>query len=311
LNVGLEASANGMSWLSDKFNEGNPVMLVAVGVILSLATAMGIMKVASMAQAGWTTIVTLANNVQTASWWQLNAAMFANPVTWIIAGVIALIALIGYLAFKVDGWGEAWSHTMQAGKLIIQAFVEGVKLYFNIMVGSIMTAINFIMIGWYKFKQAVGIGDSSENQKMITKINADTEARKKAVVDGAKKVASLGLQAGHEMVLAGGSLKINNKSLGDFKGELQSKLGIADPKVPGAGKGVKDPFGSSKQKTEKSNTATATGGTKHNYITISIKELNGIKTDMVNGGKEIANKAGDEIADSLLRVLAMATTATG
>lgn len=311
LNVGLEASANGMGWLVDKFNEGNPVMMVAVGVVLSLATAMGIMKVASMAQAGWTAAVTLANSLQTASWWQLNAAMLANPTTWIIAGVIALIALIGFLAFKIDGWGQAWDHTMKASKLIIAAFVEGVKLYFNVMVGSIMTAINFIMLGWYKFKEAVGIGDTSENQKMIAKINADTEARKKAVVDGAKKVKALGLEAGSEMLLAGGSLKVNNKGLGDFKDSLTSKLGISAPKVPGLGSTVKDPFGGSKGKAEKSNTATATGGTKHNYITINLKELIGIKADTITGGKDASNKAGSQVADELLRVLAMATTATG
>jgi len=310
LNVGLEASANGMSWMVDKFNEGNPIMLVAVGVILSLATAMGIMKAASMAQAGWTAAVTLANNMQTASWWQLNAAMLANPTTWIIAGVIALIALIGFLAFKVDGWGQAWDHTMKAGKLVIQGFVESVKLYFNIMVGAVMTALNFIMAGWYKFKEAVGIGDSSENQKMIAKINADTEARKKAVVDGAKKIKALGLEAGNEMLLAGGSLKVNNKTLGDFKDTLTSKLGIGAPSIPGTAQGVKNPFGGSKEKTEKSNTATATGGTKHNYITISIKEINGLK-DVIVSSKEAATKAGSEVADELLRILAMATTATG
>lgn len=310
LNVGLEASANGMSWMVDKFNEGNPVMMVAVGVVLSLATAMGIMKVASMAQAGWTAALTLANNAQTASWWQLNAAMLANPTTWIIAGVVALIALIGFLAFKVDGWGQAWDHTMKAGKLVIQGFVESVKLYFNVMVGAVMTALNFIMAGWYKFKVAVGIGDISENQKMIAKINADTEARKKAVVDGAKKIKALGLEAGNEMLLAGGSLKVNNKTLGDFKNSLTSKLGIKAPSIPGSSQGVNNPFGVSKEKTEKSNTATATGGTKHNYTTITIKELIGLK-DVVVSSKDAANKAGTEIADELLRILAMASTATG
>lgn len=310
LNVGLEASANGMSWMVDKFNEGNPVMMVAVGVVLSLATAMGIMKVASIAQAGWTAALTLANNAQTASWWQLNAAMLANPTTWIIAGVVALIALIGFLAFKVDGWGQAWDHTMKAGKLVIQGFVESVKLYFNVMVGAVMTALNFIMAGWYKFKVAVGIGDSSENQKMIAKINADTEARKKAVVDGAKKIKALGLSAGNEMLLAGGSLKVNNKTLGDFKNSLSSKLGIKAPSIPGSSQGVNNPFGGSKEKTEKSNTATATGGTKHNYTTITIKELIGLK-DVVVSSKDAANKAGTEVADELLRILAMASTATG
>ena len=309
LNVGLEAGANGMGWLVDKFNEGNPIMLVAVGVILSLATAMGLMKVASMAQAGWTAVVTLANGVQTASWWQLNAAMLANPTTWIIAGVISLIALIGFLAFKIDGWGEAWNHTMKSGKLAIQIFVETAKMYFGLLAVPFLTAIDLIKIGWLKLQDFLDPG-ADKNTAAIAKISADVNVRAQAIVDGAKKIKALGLQSANEMVLAGGSLKVNNKSLGDFKDSLTSKLGISAPKMPGTGQSIKDPFGASKGKAEKSNTATATGGTKHNYITISIKELNGLK-DVVISGKDAATKAGSEVADELLRVLAMATTATG
>jgi hypothetical protein len=57
--------------------------------------------------------------------------------------------------------GRAWDH--ESGKISYQDFVETVRLYFNILVGAV-TALNFIMAGWYKFKEAVGIGDSSENQ---------------------------------------------------------------------------------------------------------------------------------------------------
>lgn len=309
LNVGIEATANGMGWMIDKFKEGNPIMLVAVGVILSLATAMGLMKVASMAQAGWTAVVTLANGVQTASWWQLNAAMLANPTTWIIAGVIALIALIGFLAFKIDGWGEAWNHTMKSGKLAIQIFVETAKMYFGLLAIPFLTAIDLIKMGWLKLQDFLDPG-ADKNTAAIAKINADVNARAKAIVDGANKIKTLGLEAKNEMVLAGGSLKVNNKGIGDFKDSLTSKLGISAPKMPGTGQSMKDPFGASKDKAEKSNTATATGGTKHNYITITIKELNGLK-DVVISGKDAAQKAGSEVADELLRVLAMATTATG
>jgi len=51
-----------------------------------------------------------------------------------------------------------------------------------------MIAIDKIKIGWYEFKEAVGLGDSEENQKMIAQINKDVEDRKAALVDGAKKV---------------------------------------------------------------------------------------------------------------------------
>ncbi len=300
LNVGFAATASAIGYVVNGIKDGNPIIMIATGVILSIAAAMAIMSIATSIQTGW-------NNMLASSFIKTSVAMLANPITWIIAGVIALAALIGYLIFKVDGWGQAWDHTMKAGKLILAALVEGVKLYFNIMVGSMMTALNFIMLGWYKFKEAVGIGDSNENQKMISKINADTEARKQAVVDGAKKIKALGLEAGNEMLLAGGSLKVNNKTLGNFKNELSSKLGIAAPKTPGTiltGLGKKD------AKTEKSNTATATGGTKHNYFNITIHEVNGLK-DVVISAKDAAVKAGDQVADELLRVIAMASTATG
>ena len=50
-----------------------------------------------------------------------------------------------------------------------------------------MIAIDKIKLGWYKFKEAVGIGDSKENQKMISQINNDVENRKEALVGRGKK----------------------------------------------------------------------------------------------------------------------------
>jgi hypothetical protein len=54
----------------------------------------------------------------------------------IIAGVIALIALIGYLALKLMDGVRFGITPMKVGKLAVQGFVETVKLYFlNILVG--------------------------------------------------------------------------------------------------------------------------------------------------------------------------------
>ena len=88
------------------------------------------------------------------------------------------------------------------------------------------------------------------------------------------------------------------------------KAVIKEPKVPGTNAPAKVGTGGTDTKEKKKNEAVATGGTKHNYITITIKELNGLK-DVVVSGKDAANKAGSEVADELLRVIAMAGTATG
>lgn len=46
-----------------------------------------------------------------------------------------------------------------------------------------MIGLDNIKLGWYKFKVAVGLGDSSENQAAIAKIDQGIESRKKAIAE--------------------------------------------------------------------------------------------------------------------------------
>jgi hypothetical protein len=89
------------------------------------------------------------------------------------------------------------------------------------------------------------------------------------------------------------------------------KAVIKSPKVPGASASSTPKLSAGDSKMKKSNEAVATGGTKHNYITIKIEQLNGLRADNVSGGKETAKQAGEGIADELLRVIALAGSATG
>lgn len=125
----------------------------------------------------------------------LNVIMALNPIGLIVIGIVALIAAIVYLVVKIKGWATLWEAVVGFITNITKAFVEGIKLHFNTLVDGIMIAIDKIKLGWYKFKEAVGIGDSAENKKMIAQISGDVEDRKKAIVDGAKKVAEHSKQA--------------------------------------------------------------------------------------------------------------------
>jgi TP901 family phage tail tape measure protein len=271
------------------------------------AKMISFMTNATKMQALWSGIVSTATTVWTGVQWALNVAMTANPIGLIIAGIAALIAGIVWLATSVEGWGDAWDHTWAAAKLVFQAVVEGIKANFNTVVNGLMIGINMIKLGWLKFKEAVGIGDSTENQKMISQINDDTEARKQSIVDGQKKVAKLLLEAHQENLKAMGSLKFKSD---DKETEVSTEAGITDPSIPGVidTNKPKTPSGDDKKKTSK---AIATGGTKHNYITINLKDLVGVLnikgSDFNDSAKQMEEKAGD----SLLRVLALATTAGG
>lgn len=271
------------------------------------------------ALAVWNGIVTASTWLWTSAQAVLNAVMMASPLTWIILAVVALIGVIVFLVTKIQGWGEAWKHTVNGAKLIFLAFVEYNKWAFNTMIDGIMIGINKIKEGWYKFKNAVGIGDKSANNKMLEQIKADTERRKKEITEGAKKVKDLEMQGGKEFILAGKSLSIKKGK--DKVDEATvptagaSPEGIVPPKTPGiipADNGTGDGTGDTKKgQGSKSNESIATGGQRNTVINITMKNM--VEQIKVTGKdfKESANNMSTELQDQMARVLAMAVTTAG
>lgn len=279
---------------------GNLIPIIGgAGKVFSTLTS------ATKMQALWTGIMTTATGLWTTVQLAFNAVMAVNPIVWIVLGVMALVAAIAWVVSSTEGWGEAWKHTVNGAKLLFQAFVEGAKFYFDTMVNGIMIGINYIKKGWYEFKESMGLGDSSANQKMLSQINADTEARKKAVVDGAIKVAKLGLAAKDEFVMAGKSIKWKEAS-------EKTADGISAPTVPGTaqGGGTENGGGAGgKAPKTKANEAVATGGTKNTVINITLKDLIGVLNIQGKDFKDSSQQMAEQSQDALLRLLAMATTA--
>ncbi|AOW08747.1 phage tail tape measure protein [Flavobacterium gilvum] len=266
-----------------------------------------IMTSATKLQALWTGIVSGATSVWTGVQAGFNAVMAMNPVVLIVAGVIALVGTIALVISKTEGWGNAWKHTVTGAKLLFTAYVQTAKAQFNLLVNGFMIGINKIQIAWYKFKNVVGLGNKAENTAQIGQLNAQVEARKKSITDGYKKAGNTAMQAAGEFKAAYDSVK--------WKKEKKAKTdnGIAAPGIPGTdfGKGGASGLGGGgSDKMKKSNESVATGGTKHNYITIKIEELIGLKADNVSGGKDTAKQSGEGVIDELLRTLAMAGSAT-
>lgn len=271
-----------------------------IPIFTGFATAIKFVTNAEKMMALWTGIVSGATSVWTGIQWALNAAL--TPIFIIPAIVIAIGLAIAWVISRTEGWGEAWKHTVEGGKLLFKTFVESTKLNFLLVVNGIMIGINKIKKGWLEFKTAVGIGDASENQKVINKINQDTEARKKAIRDQAEKVIATAKASGASFRLAAGSVKLK-------KATVTATEGIKTPTIPGV---TSDDDTTTKQtgpKTTETNTAIATGGTKHNYITITLEQLVGVLNIRGNDFKDGAKQMQDQSTDALLRTLALATTA--
>lgn len=297
-------------WWIDKLRAGSaPVTLITL-LLGSLASAMALFSMQAKVMAVWSGIVKTAQWAWVGAQNALNLSLLACPVTWIVAGVIAFIGVIAYLCYKIEGWGSLWRGIVGFMKYTFYAFVDGVKLYFSTLINGIMIGLDYIKLGWYKFKEACGIGDSSENQSAIAKINADVEARQQAIVDGAKKVAENARKARES--LTGISMSWNaGKSLSDVVGGMKKKLGIEVPALPGmagnGGGGTETPGGGDGTGSSTAS-AIATGGSKNTSIIISLRSL--VENLVFEGGYEGSRDVMQrDLESALIRVLEMANSA--
>lgn len=241
----------------------------------------------------------------TAVQWLWNAALSANPIGIIIVAIGALVAGIVYLANKVSGWGEAWKHTWEGAKLLFQGFSASIETVWLTMVNSLMIGLNKIKEGWYEFKNAVGLGDESENNNMLAQINEDTENRKKAIADSAKVAYEANLAAKEEFIKAGQSLTWNKDKKEATEapkaGNLSASSAIgggANPTPITSTKGNKDGG-----KDSTMSVGGSGGGSK--TITINITMNNTFPIDKTIGSKEnaangVISKINDRMRDALV-----------
>lgn len=284
------------------------VVTSAAPVFIGLAAAIGILTAALK----WQdivlnililkeTLLTTVTNLWSAAQKILNIVLSANPIGLIIAAIAVLIGIIVLVCRKITGWGSLWDGVMGFIKNSAFAAIEGIKLYFSGMVNGIMIGLDKIKLGWYKFKEACGIGDSAENQAMIAQINADVEERQKAIIDGVKKVREYS-DAALESVKG---IKMGWKGK-DESEKAQASIGTnaqLQKAVNGGNGGTV--LAAAGSETSKSTEAVATGGTRKTDIHINLKSL--VEQMNFNGTTaENIQEIKNNIAQAMLQALNMA-----
>ena len=103
------------------FFKRNPEVLKAAGIAIGvLAVALGILTIAV---------------------WALNTALLANPITWIILAVVALIGVIAYLYFKFEGVRKVVNFVFRS----IGAYLRILFRLFRIVWGGIFRVIGAVI----------------------------------------------------------------------------------------------------------------------------------------------------------------------
>ena len=285
----------GIGWLIQKFQEGNPI-------IWGIAGAIGIFTTALILHNTYTAIATAWQNRLTWAVIKTNLAFLANPITLIIAGIIALIAIIAYCIVGVSGWGKAWEYTVQGMKYSWEAFVENFQLLWTVAKNTFMAGIDACKLAWYKFKEAVGLGDSTENQAMINKIQNDLQERAKTVTEGYKKANEAGEKAKEAFGKAWDSLEF--KSFKEVKDGLMGKLGMKTESSPTPGI---SPITGETTTTTGEGTKTkdniVSGGTRQTHINIQIGNVGTDTKVYVSSVREGVENFGAMVKEELLRAI--------
>ena len=248
----------------------------------------------------WTKVVTAVQ-------WLWNAAMTANPIGIIIVAIGALVAGIVWLANKVSGWGEAWKHTWEGAKLLFRGFIAYIEMGWTTLINGLMIGLNKIKEGWYRFKNAVGLGDETENNKMLAQINEDTEKRKQAIIDSAKKVQETTLAAKEEFIKAGKSLKWNKEEEKKENTESPKAGNLSASSAIGGGASPNPitPTKGGKEGGKEGTMSIAGSGGSSKTITINITMNNSFPIDKTIGSKEnaangVISKINDRMRDALV-----------
>ena len=241
-------------------------------------------------QALWTGIVTAATSGWTAVQWALNAAMTANPIGIVIVAIGALVGLIALAWNKMEGFRrvvfKGWEALKLLGNVIRDFVIDRIKGIISGFSGLTKAFMEFVNGDWRK---ALETGKKAAVDLMGFKAGKNAANKFKDGWAGAMDKGSLASDA----YTAGRQNKI-------------SEAGLPGQQVAGTtgtvGTGATGEL-------DKTNKATATGGSKHNYITISLNSLIEVLNIKGNDFRENSKQLQEQSTDALLRTLALATTA--
>lgn len=91
-----------------KLEEASAVVTGFTGLMDLGVFATNNFKVANAASAVQTGVSSAATKAATAAQWLMNTALLASPITWIVVGIVALIAVIVLIAKRTDWFSRAW-----------------------------------------------------------------------------------------------------------------------------------------------------------------------------------------------------------
>jgi hypothetical protein len=273
------------------------VLGLAVGLFTAAVLIYNtVVTLAGWATKAWTVVTTI-----------LNATLWANPVTWIVLGIIALIAVITMVIYMFDGWGKQWDQLMKFIRYSWAAFKDYFGLLWLNVQDSFMTGLEVIEKGWYHLKS---LWDEEGANAGLAKIN-NTQNQRAAEIMKAKGL----LDSDNKNAASALTWEIhrNDKSLGTIVGDLKKKLGIKDGVNPASAAGMHGKAGLGLMgkpgadgdlgDDAKSKAAGVNSGGQRSIVINIGKQIEKIEQHIIGGGREAADEIETAVREAMRRVM--------
>lgn len=155
----MSALSGILATVAEWVGENSTLFLVLGGVIAGVAAAILILNVAFKAYAVITKAISAATKIWAGVQWLLNAAFLANPITWIIIAIVALIAAIVLIATKTtwfqDIWATVWGFITNIASTAWQAIVSAAEAAIAWIVGIWQTLVAAVQAVWQWISNAI------------------------------------------------------------------------------------------------------------------------------------------------------------
>jgi phage-related minor tail protein len=127
------------------------------GILAGVAVAVLAVSAAQKVYAAYTAIASAAQTIWNAEIWASTAALLANPMTWIVLGIIALVAAIVLVATKTTWfqqiWTAAWGWIKGAAFAVWDWIKTNWPYLLGIIAGPIGLAVGWVIKHWDTVKQ--------------------------------------------------------------------------------------------------------------------------------------------------------------
>ena len=171
----IQVIGSGAQWIYDNWSQIEPVVsgvATAVGILVAAYilynavqgitnTLQAISTARAAMQAGMTIAQAAATKTATGAQVGLNAAMLANPMTWVILVIAALVGAIIFLIQKVGGLKNAW----EICKAALMVAFAAIKVAFFAVYNWFANIIDKLKLMWQKAGVAIAnfMGDMKVN----------------------------------------------------------------------------------------------------------------------------------------------------